>query len=330
MYDMQTRILQQRIESVKTTWLNMNVLSYSQFNRERLSDLCLVTNAMRKMVAKCGGCDLLKGKILNNVFFEPSTRTMCSFESAMQRLGGTTVRVLPSHSSSKKGETLQDTLRCLECYGDITVLRHPEKGSVPGVAKYLKKPLLNAGDGVGEHPTQALLDFYTIQNELDGKVDGLTIVLLGDLKNGRTVHSLARLLINYDVKLRFVSPASLKMPEYIKEEVQKKLEFTEHEHLNEVLKEADVLYVTRVQKERFENQEDYLKVQGTFNINQETLSIAKEKMIVMHPLPRVGEIHEDVDSDPRAAYFRQMENGMYVRMSLLALCLTGRGDGNEN
>ncbi len=318
--------LNAEISSTKTKWRNMNILSYNQFDRERLNDMCKVTNAMRAMVATSGGCDLLKGKILNNVFFEPSTRTMCSFETAMQRLGGTTVRILPSYSSSKKGETLQDTLRCLECYGDITVLRHPEKGSVPGVAKYLKKPLLNAGDGVGEHPTQALLDFYTIQNEMDGKVDGLTIVLLGDLKNGRTVHSLARLLMNYDVKLRFVSPESLKMPEYIKEEVQKKLEFTEHENLSDVLKEADVLYVTRVQKERFENQEDYLKVKGTFDINKATLSIAKENMIIMHPLPRVGEIHEDVDSDPRAAYFRQMENGMYVRMSLLALCLKGRGD----
>ncbi len=319
--DSLTEALEQKISSTKTKWLNSNILSYNQFDRERLSDLCNVTDAMRDMVKKVGGCDLLKGKILNNVFYEPSTRTMCSFESAMQRLGGTTMRILPSYSSSKKGETLQDTLRCLECYGDITVLRHPEKGSVPQVAKYLRKPLLNAGDGVGEHPTQALLDFYTIQNEMNGKVDGLTIVLLGDLKHGRTVHSLSRLLMNYDVKLRLVSPDSLKMPDYIKDDI-KKMEFTEHTALSDVLPEADVLYVTRVQKERFSNQEDYLNVKGSFDINKATLVKAKSKMIVMHPLPRVGEIHEDVDSDPRAKYFKQMENGMYVRMSLLALCLT--------
>ena len=319
--DSLTEALEQKISSTKTKWLNSNILSYNQFDRERLSDLCHVTDAMRDMVKKVGGCDLLKGKILNNVFYEPSTRTMCSFESAMQRLGGTTMRILPSYSSSKKGETLQDTLRCLECYGDITVLRHPEKGSVPLVAKYLRKPLLNAGDGVGEHPTQALLDFYTIQNEMNGKVDGLTIVLLGDLKHGRTVHSLSRLLMNYDVKLRLVSPDSLKMPDYIKDDIQK-MEFTEHTALSDVLPEADVLYVTRVQKERFSNQEDYLNVKGSFDINKATLVKAKSKMIVMHPLPRVGEIHEDVDSDPRAKYFKQMENGMYVRMSLLALCLT--------
>ena len=317
--------IENAINQTTFRWGGMKLVSVDQFDRATIAELFSVTDVMKSMVNRVGGCDLLTGKILTTIFFEASTRTMCSFETAMQRLGGQVVRVNASTSSAKKGETLQDTIRCLECYTDISVLRHPQKGSVPGVAKYTVNPLLNAGDGVGEPPTQALLDLYTIHNELGGKVDGLTVVLLGDLKNGRTVHSLSRLLTNYSsITLRMVSPASLAMPDEVKEALDtSSITYTEHRSLHEVMSEADVIYVTRVQKERFEDPEEYLKVQGTFDICAQTLKDgnAKDDMIIMHPLPRVGEIHEDVDSDPRAAYFRQMKNGMFVRMALVALLL---------
>jgi len=220
-----------------------------------------------------------------------------------------------------KGESLPDTVRTLEAYADVIVLRHPQKGSAALAAKYARKPIINAGDGTGEHPTQALLDLFTIQEEL-GQVDGLTITLLGDLKYGRTVHSLARLLSMYDVKLNYVSPPELRMPREIVEEVEQAgIPQKEVVHLDEVLAETDVLYVTRVQKERFEDPEAYERVKDFYIITPEVMRRAKDRMILMHPFPRVYEITMDVDQDPRAAYFRQMEYGMYVRMALLAMVL---------
>jgi aspartate carbamoyltransferase len=299
-----------------------DILSVKQFNRADLEYIFDVAHEMREMVARVGSFDLLKGKILANLFYEPSTRTSSSFTSAMERLGGSVIPINEvKYSSVAKGESLPDTVRTLECYADVIVLRHPEIGSAAQAAQYARKPIINAGDGVGEHPTQALLDLFTIVEEL-GSVDGLTVTMLGDLKYGRTVHSLARLLSLFDVRLNYVSPEILRMPaEIIAELEEKQLPQAEYNSLDQVLPETDVLYVTRVQKERFEDLDQYESVKSAFVISCETMNYAKERMIVMHPLPRVGEISMDVDDDPRAAYFRQMEYGLYVRMALLAMVL---------
>ena len=276
---------------------------------------------MKDLVQAQGSCDLLKGKVLGNVFYENSTRTRASFETAAYRLGGNVLNISTTGTSVKKGETLQDTLRCIECYTDVLVLRHPENGSVPRVDAYLSKPLLNAGDGTREHPTQALLDSFTIMSE-HGFIDGLTITMLGDLKHGRTVHSLSKLLCHFtNVTLRFVSPEPLAMPDHILHALKGKVVFSQHQDINEVIGETDVLYVTRVQKERFATKEEYDAVQGSFVVDKTLMLQAKEEMIVMHPLPRVGEILEEVDDDSRCVYFSQMANGMYTRMALLALAL---------
>jgi aspartate carbamoyltransferase catalytic subunit len=299
-----------------------DILSVNQFSRSDLDYIFAVAHEMREMVARVGSFDLLKGKILTNLFYEPSTRTSSSFTSAMERLGGSVIPINEvRYSSVSKGESLPDTIRTLDCYADVIVLRHPEIGSAALAARYARKPVLNAGDGVGEHPTQALLDLFTILEELD-QVDGLTVTMLGDLKYGRTVHSLARLLSLFDVKINYVSPDILRMPpEIISELEEKGSAQTEHDRLDEIFPETDVLYVTRVQKERFEQPADYDLVKSAFVITPDTMKQAKERMIVMHPLPRVGEISMEVDDDPRAAYFRQMEYGMYVRMALLAMVL---------
>jgi aspartate carbamoyltransferase len=276
---------------------------------------------MHLMVDHVGTFDLLKGKILANLFYEPSTRTSSSFTSAMERLGGSVIPINEvRYSSVAKGESLPDTVRTLECYADVIVLRHPETGSAALAAQYARKPIINAGDGIGEHPTQALLDSFTIREEL-GQIDGLTVTMLGDLKYGRTVHSLARLLSLYNVRLNYVSPEILRMPAEIIDELPRTMSQKEYGTLEEILPETDVLYVTRVQKERFASEEEYESVKGSYVISPETMKIAKENMIVMHPLPRIGEISMEFDSDPRAAYFRQMEYGLYVRMALLAMVL---------
>src|SRR3990172_464031 len=299
-----------------------DILSVSQFGRDDLSYIFGVADEMRAMVERVGTFDLLKGKILANLFYEPSTRTSSSFTSAMERLGGSVIPINEvRYSSVSKGESLPDTVRTLECYADVIVLRHPEVCASALAARYARKPVINAGDGIGEHPTQALLDLFTILEEL-GRIDGLTVTMLGDLKYGRTVHSLARLLSLYDVRLHYVSPEILRMPAELIEEVRARgVAQSEHLELEAVLPESDVLYVTRVQKERFDDLQVYEVVKGFFVVTPETMGRAKEKMIVMHPLPRVGEIAMEVDDDPRAAYFRQMEYGLYVRMALLALVL---------
>jgi len=303
-------------------WYGKDVISVNQFNREDLEYIFAVSHEMRSMVERVGTFDLLKGKILANLFYEPSTRTSSSFTAAMERLGGSVIPINEvKYSSVTKGETLADTVRTLECYADVIVLRHPETGSAVIAANAARKPVINAGDGVGEHPTQALLDALTIREEL-GHLDGLTVTMLGDLKYGRTVHSLARLLSLYKVRLNYVSPELLRMPaEIIGELNSKKMEQVEHANLDAVLPETDVLYVTRVQKERFEDPAEYEKVKSAYVINAAGMQAAKARMIVMHPLPRVTEISMDFDTDPRAAYFRQMEYGLYVRMALLAMVL---------
>lgn len=299
-----------------------DILSVKQFNRQDLDYIFGVAHEMREMVQRVGSFDLLKGKILANLFYEPSTRTSSSFTSAMERLGGSLIPINEVHYSSvAKGESLPDTVRTLECYADVIVLRHPEVGASAQAAKYARKPIINAGDGIGEHPTQALLDLFTVYEEL-GVVDGLTVTLLGDLKYGRTVHSLARLLSLYNVKINYISPEILKIPAEIRAEVgEKGVPQAEYPLLDSVIPETDVLYVTRVQKERFEDLSEYDSVKSAYVITPETITRAKERMIIMHPLPRVGEISMELDDDPRAAYFRQMEYGLYVRMALLAMVL---------
>jgi len=299
-----------------------DILSVKQFSKDDLIYIFEVAHEMREMVARIGTFDLLKGKILANLFYEPSTRTSSSFTSAMERLGGSVIPINEvRYSSVSKGESLPDTIRTLECYADVIVLRHPEVGASALAAKYARKPILNAGDGIGEHPTQALLDLYTIVEELGG-AENLTVTMLGDLKYGRTVHSLSRLLSLFGVTLHYVSPEILRMPEEIMEEInQKGISQSEHSDLLEILPKTDVLYVTRVQKERFDSPADYDSVKNAYVITPEVMQNAKDEMIVMHPLPRVGEISMDFDDDPRAAYFRQMKYGLYVRMALLAMVL---------
>jgi aspartate carbamoyltransferase len=240
----------------------------------------------------------------------------------MSRLGGSVIPINEvRYSSVTKGESLPDTIRTLEQYADAIVLRHPEVGASKVAAEYARKPIINAGDGVGEHPTQALLDLYTIQSEL-GELDGLHVALVGDLRYGRTVHSLARLLSLYDVEMTFVSPEILRMPLDVMNEVKESGRAVHETYdVHEVIGEIDVLYVTRVQRERFADQAQYEEVKDYYVITPEVMENAKERMVVMHPLPRVGEISYAIDDDPRAAYFRQMENGMYIRMALLAAVL---------
>ncbi|KAF9298195.1 hypothetical protein BGZ74_009492 [Mortierella antarctica] len=298
-----------------------HILSSKQFDRNELHVLFSLAHEMRTQVERNGSIDLLHGKVMCSMFYEPSTRTSCSFAAAMARLGGSVVSVDGGSSSVVKGETLADTIRTLGCYGDLIVLRHPDPGSAATAAKFSKVPVINAGDGVGEHPTQAFLDVYTIREEL-GTVNGLTITLVGDLKNGRTVHSLVKLLAYYHVTLNFVSPGSLQMPDAVKQELrQAGVPFAEYSDLNEVIGESDVVYVTRVQKERFTDLGEYERVKSAYVINNKMMSKAKTQMVVMHPLPRVSEIEPEVDFDQRAAYFRQMRYGLYVRMALLALVL---------
>lgn len=267
------------------------------------------------------GSDLLKGKILATLFFEPSTRTRLSFEAAMFKLGGAAIGFADAEVASvRKGENLADTIRTVENYADVIALRHPLDGAAKFAAEFAKVPILNAGSGSEEHPTQALMDLYTIQKE-KGKIDGLKIALVGDLRYGRTVHSLAYALSLYDIELYLVSPESLKMRKGVIHEVEKKISVVESTNLDEVIPQIDVLYVTRIQKERFPDAAEYAKVKGTYKIDLKLLKNAKKDLIILHPLPRVDEIAAEVDATPQARYFQQVWNGLVVRMALLALVL---------
>lgn len=291
-----------------------HVLSIDQFSRADIDELFAKAEEAKMVVEQSGGSDALKHRVSANLFYEPSTRTSSSFAAAMYRLGGNVISINDvQYSSVAKGETLEDTVRTLEQYADVIVLRHPEVGSAKRAAAVASVPIINAGDGVGEHPTQALLDLFTIQQE-QGRIDGLKIAMVGDLRNGRTVHSLAKLLALYDVELHAVAPKQLAFPTEYGNVVT-------HESLDNVLETADVLYVTRVQKERFESLAEYEAVQGSYIIDSTAADRMKKSASIMHPLPRVGEIHFDVDDNPRAAYFRQMRNGLYVRMALLETVL---------
>ncbi|WVQ82025.1 carbamoyl-phosphate synthase, large subunit [Cryptococcus sp. DSM 104549] len=300
-----------------------HILSVKQFDREDLHALFNLASEMRTQVERSGSVDTLRGRVLCTLFYEPSTRTSTSFEAAMKRCGGEVVQVTASTSSVVKGESLADTIRTVGCYADAIALRHPAVGSAKSAAKSSPVPILNAGDGIGEHPTQSLLDVFCIREEL-GSVNGITVTLIGDLKNGRTVHSLVKLLSLYDVTLNFVSPPSLAMPEYVKVEASRAgVKWTEsHALTDDIVARSDVLYATRVQRERFENPAEYEAVKDIYIINNDVLAKAKESAIVMHPLPRLNEIDPEVDFDSkRAAYFRQMRYGLFVRMALLTLVL---------
>jgi aspartate carbamoyltransferase catalytic subunit len=309
-------------DHVGNGFFGQHILSVKQFDRDKLQYIYRVADEMRSLVKRFGKANLLDGKILANLFYEPSTRTSSSFQAAMLRLGGRNISINEVHYSSvTKGESLPDTVRTLESYCDLTVLRHPQVGAAAEAARYAHKPLINAGDGTGEHPTQALLDIYTIENDLE-RLDGLKVAMMGDLKYGRTVHSLTRLLSLYETKFYFVSPEILRMPGYILDELQASGHgYVELRDVDEIVGDIDVLYMTRVQKERFEDPEQYEQLRDYYVVDPEFMSRAKEDMILMHPLPRVYEISMEVDDDPRAAYFRQMENGMYIRMALLAAVL---------
>ena len=301
-----------------------DIINTAQFS---LQELDLIMNTAASFEKQVKGGDIIKnmeGQVVAALFFEPSTRTRLSFETAANRLGARVITVASAASSSAaKGESLADTIRTVDGYVDVIIMRHPMKGSAQIAADNAKHPFINAGDGAGQHPTQALLDLYTIRKE-KGVLDGHTVTFLGDLKNGRTVHSLGYFMNLYKNKMIFVSPKSLKMPVEITAELRSLgAEIEETEDVEKALSVSDIVYVTRVQRERFENPEDYEKVKGLYVINRAMIGKAKKDITILHPLPRVDEISTDIDDYKGAAYFRQAHNGLYVRMALLAL-VTGR------
>jgi aspartate carbamoyltransferase catalytic subunit len=296
-----------------------DIISIKNFTREEIDYVLNITSAMEPLAKS--GSDMLKGKMLATLFYEPSTRTRLSFESAMHRLGGTTIGFAEAEIASvRKGENLADTVRVVENYADAIALRHPLEGAARLAAEFAQVPIINAGSGGEEHPTQALLDLYTIKKEL-GTIDGLNIALIGDLRFGRTVHSLAYALSLYDVKLHLVSPELLRMRREVLDTIGERIKVEEKTSLDEALPKLDVLYVTRIQKERFPDAAEYAKVKGSYKIDLGTLKNAKKGMIILHPLPRADEISAEVDSTSHARYFQQVWNGIVTRMALLALIL---------
>jgi carbamoyl-phosphate synthase/aspartate carbamoyltransferase len=315
-----------------------HITSVKQFSRADLHLLFTIAQEMRLGAQRQGCLDILKGRVLCTLFCEPSTRTSASFDAAMKRLGGEVVVINELVSSTQKGESIADTVRTLGCYGDAIVLRHPSEEAINIATKFSDVPIINAGNGSREHPTQALLDIFTIREEL-GTVNGLNITFVGDLKYGRTVHSLCELLSHYDVTINLVSPESLPMPSGVRDALKARgqLNSVSTELSAEIVAASDVLYCTRVQKERFPDLASYEAVKDAFVIDNKVLKGAKANMIIMHPLPRNNEINEEVDFDPRAAYFRQvsqdtivtmpmltirqMKYGLYIRMALLAMVM---------
>lgn len=305
--------------------LTPHVLSTTQFIDRSLLDHLFERTAAFKQVKAWQQTKPLSGKVVATIFYEPSTRTRLSFESAVLTLGGQIISTESAghFSSAAKGETLEDTIRVVSAYADAIVLRHPDVGAAERAAAVSNVPIINAGDGLGEHPSQALLDLFTI-HELKARLDGLTIALVGDLRYGRTVHSLSTLLSQYDVAVYGVAPPQIPMPDKYKTPRYKPADT-----LNAVLPECDVIYMTRIQKERFESVADYDAVKDFFVLDNTVMKQAKRDAIILHPLPRVNELAPEVDADPRAKYFEQAANGKYVRMALLEWVLTpGLGDAS--
>ena len=297
-----------------------HLMSPLDFTVEELDNLMDLAQDIEKNPKKYAhACD---GKKLATLFFEPSTRTRLSHEAAMLNLGGSVLGFSSADSSSAtKGETVADTIRMISCYADICAMRHPKEGAALVASEHSRIPVINAGDGGHQHPTQTLTDLLTIRS-LKGHLDNITIGLCGDLKFGRTVHSLIESLVRYkNVKFVLISPPELRVPSYIRDEVLKGFEFKEVTNLDDVLPELDILYMTRVQKERFFNEEDYIRMKDCYILTKEKMDLAKDDMLVLHPLPRVNEISVEVDNDPRAAYFKQVQFGVYVRMALILTLL---------
>lgn len=301
---------------------NKHLIDPMDFNLDQLNEIFKLSHQIITNPNKFS--DICQGKILATLFYEPSTRTRFSFEAAMMRLGGKILGFSePNSSSAAKGETLADTIKMVSIYSDIIAMRHPKEGSARVASMYSKVPVINAGDGGHQHPTQTLTDLLTIESLKKG-LENHTLGICGDLKNGRTVHSLIKAMSRYkNNKFILISPKELAIPEYIREEILKKnnIEFKEVEKLEEVIEELDILYMTRIQKERFFNEEEYLRLKDSYILDMDKMNLAKEDMIVMHPLTRVNEIDIEVDNDKRAAYFKQAEYGMYVRMALIAKLL---------
>ncbi len=301
-------------------FIGKDILHGGQFSRDQLEHIMDVADDFRKRLEKQKNLDLLRGYVLAALFFEPSTRTRLSFETAMHRLGGNVIGFSSAESTSvSKGETLADTIRTVDQYADLIAMRHPAIGSAAEAAAIADAPVLNGGDGAGQHPTQAILDLYTIKREL-GYVDGITLVLCGDLKNGRTVHSGVEIYKHYDVRLIFVAPDALKMPTEVTDRLRAAgVQFEESADLAGALNQANALYMTRIQKERFADPSDYERLKDSYILTREMIERHNPRLVTLHPLPRVNEIATDVDLLPGAAYFRQAKNGVYTRMALLAL-----------
>jgi aspartate carbamoyltransferase catalytic subunit len=296
-----------------------DIVSIRDFSRDEIEHVLNVARLMEPLAM--GGSKMLDGKVLSNIFFEPSTRTRLSFESAILKLGGNYISIPESQVSSVvKGENLVDTIRVMENYADVIVLRHFLEGAARLASEVAVVPIINAGSGGGEHPTQAMLDLYTMEREL-GTIDGLSVALVGDLKYGRTVHSLAYALSLYDTTLYLVSPKTLEMRREIVNDVSNAVKVVETTEIGDVIPNVDVLYVTRIQKERFPDQEEYEKIKGVYRISSATLQNAKSNLIVLHPLPRVDEVTSDVDYTPYARYFKETWYGLVTRMALLCLVL---------
>ena len=304
---------------LKLEFKGRDIISLRDFSRQEIDYILEMSRAMEPMAR--AGSDLLRGKILATLFFEPSTRTRLSFESAMHRLGGSAIGFAEAEITSvKKGENLADTMRVVESYADVIVVRHPLEGAARLAAEFAGVPVINGGSGAEEHPTQALLDLYTIVKE-KGEIDGLNVALVGDLRYGRTVHSLAYALSLYDVKLFFVSPDMLRMRREVLQVIKEEIEVIEKNNLEKIIGDVDVLYMTRIQKERFPDAAEYAKVKGSYRVDLQLLERVRKDMIVLHPLPRVDEIAPEVDSTSHARYFQQVWNGIVTRMALLALVL---------
>ncbi|MCZ8238555.1 MAG: aspartate carbamoyltransferase [Leptospiraceae bacterium] len=302
-------------------FLHKHILDTEQFTKDDLDFLNYKTRIMERLLESGKSFGILNGRLLASLFFEASTRTRLSFEAAMERLGGRLISTVGfQFSSISKGETLYDTMKMIEAYADIAVIRHPVEGSSRIAAGAVQIPVINAGDGAGQHPTQALLDLYTILSE-KGSLDGLSIAFIGDLKYGRTIHSLINLLRHYKVHLYLICPEELKLPEIYKKNLDKyPITFEETTDIKRIW-DCDVAYVTRIQEERFTDHKEYERLKETYKVNKELILASKKNTTVLHPLPRVNELSTDVDDLPNAAYFRQAKYGVVVRMVLLCLLL---------
>lgn len=297
---------------------NRSLVSINDYTKDEIIKILDVAEGFEKQPKQ----KILENHVVATLFFEPSTRTRLSFESAVCMLGGKIIGFSDASSTSvKKGESLSDTIRTVSCYSDLIVMRHPREGSAKFASEVASVPVINAGDGANQHPTQTLLDLYSIR-KTQGKLDDLNIVLVGDLKYGRTVHSLVMALVNFNCTFHLVSPPELKLPSYVKMHIKNKnLKYHQYTSLSEAMPQADIIYMTRVQRERFSDPLEYEKVKNAYILNKQMISGCRDNMRILHPLPRVNEISEDVDSTPQAYYFQQARNGVFVRQALLTTIL---------